>query len=142
MFSTTTRYALKALVHLAREPAGTSILGHDLARRTGIPSHYLSKIMLALRNAGLVDSTRGLGGGYRLSKPADQIVLEEAVQLFQPGASELGCILAERRECSDRTPCSAHAAWKNLRSAYIDFLDSTTIGDIAVPREPAVTDGP
>jgi len=75
MFSTTTKYAVKALVHLARAPAGASILGRELAQRTCIPLHYLSKIMLVLRNAGLVDTTRGLGGGYRLSKPADQSLL-------------------------------------------------------------------
>ena len=83
MFSMTTKYALKALVNLARAPAGTSIFGHELAQRAGIPSHYLSKVMTALRNAGLVDAARGLGGGYRLSKPADQIRLEEVVRLFE-----------------------------------------------------------
>lgn len=140
MFSTTTKYALKALVHLARAPVGTSVLGHELAQRAGIPSHYLSKVMSALRNAGLVDATRGLGGGYRLSKPADQILLEEAVKLFERGSHELGCILAESQECSDRVPCSAHRAWKTLRRAYIDFLNFTTIDDIAGPPRPAAPD--
>lgn len=142
MFSTTTKYALRALVHLARAPAGTSILGYELAQRAGIPSHYLSKVMSALRNAGLVDATRGLGGGYRLSKPADQILVEEAVKLFERGSDEPGCILAEYPECSDRAPCSAHRAWKTLRRAYIDFLDSTTIDDIAGPRRSAARDRP
>ena len=140
MFSTTTKYAVKALVHLARAPAGASILGRELAQRTCIPLHYLSKIMLVLRNAGLVDTTRGLGGGYRLSKPANQILLEEATKLFEAGSNEPGCLLAERPKCSDRAPCSAHRAWKGLRRAYIDFLGSTTIEDIAGPRRPAARD--
>ena len=142
MFSTTTKYALKALVNLARAPAGTSIFGHDLAQRAAIPSHYLSKVMTALRNAGLVDATRGLGGGYRLSKPANQILVEEAVRLFERGSNDPGCILAENPECSDRTPCSAHDAWKILRGAYVEFLNSTTIDDIAGPRRAAARDKP
>lgn len=142
MFSTTTRYAVKALVHLARAPAGSSVLGHELAQRAGIPSHYLSKVMSPLRNAGLVDATRGLGGGYRLSKPAKEIVLEEAVKLFERPSDELGCLLAERSECSDRAPCSAHRAWRRLRTAYSDFLNSTTLGDIAGRPSPATRHRP
>ncbi len=142
MFSTTTRYALKALVHLARAPAGASILGRELAQQAGIPLYYLSKIMLVLRNAGLVDTTRGLGGGYRLSRPAAQILLQEAAKLFEAGFSDPGCLLAERTKCSDRAPCSAHKAWKRLRRAYINFLGSTTIEDIAGPRRPATRNRP
>lgn len=142
MFSTTTKYAVKALVHLARAPARASILGRELAQRAGIPLHYLSKIMLVLRNAGLVDTTRGLGGGYRLSRPADQILLEEAVKLFEGDSNEPGCLLAERPKCSDRAPCSAHGAWKGLCRAYIDFLGSTTIEDIAGSRRPAAPNRP
>ncbi len=142
MFSTTTKYALKALVNLARAPSGPSIFGHELAQRAGIPSHYLSKVMTALRNAGLVDATRGLGGGYRLSKPADQILVEEAVRLFERGSNDPGCILAENPGCSDHTPCSAHDAWRTLRRAYVEFLNSTTIDDIAGPRRAAARDKP
>ena len=136
MFSTTTKYALKALVHLARAPAGTSVLGRELARRAEIPLRYLSKIMLVMRDAGLVVATRGLGGGYRLSKAADQTFLEEAVKLFEAGPIEPGCLLGQSPRCSDHAPCSAHWAWKRLSKAYTEFLNSTTIDDIAGPRRP------
>ena len=140
MFSTTTRYALRALVHLACAPAETPILGQELAQRANIPAHYLSKVLLVLRNAGLVETARGLGGGYHLAKPAGQIPLAEVVKLFEGSGGNPGCLLDDRSECSDRTPCSAHEAWKNLSKAYVDFLNLTTINDIALPLEPKVRD--
>lgn len=74
MLSVTSEYALRALAHLARQP-GEAVLGRDLAHAVEIPANYLSKVLLTLRNAGLVDTTRGSGGGYRLRKPANEIHL-------------------------------------------------------------------
>ena len=62
MLSTTSEYALRALACLAGQPQGTDQLGRDLAKAAEIPANYLSKILLALRNAELVDTTRGSGG--------------------------------------------------------------------------------
>ena len=70
MISTTSEYALRALARLALLSNGSTMLARDLAEDAGIPRNYLSKVLLALRNAGILDSTRGSGGGYRLRKPA------------------------------------------------------------------------
>ena len=70
MLSTTSQYAIRALSHLARMQHGEAVLGRDLAERASVPVNYLSKIMLVMRNAGLVQATRGAGGGYRLARPA------------------------------------------------------------------------
>jgi Rrf2 family protein len=67
MLSITSQYALRALSHLARQ-SGEAVLGRDLARSVEIPANYLSKVLLTLRNAGLVATARGSGGGYRLSR--------------------------------------------------------------------------
>ncbi len=138
MFSTTSEYALRALVQLAREPASTSVLGQDLAERAHIPANYLSKILWTLRNAGYLEATRGQGGGYRLAKPADQITLIEIVRQFEGVSAEPGCLLGEQHECSDKTPCSAHAAWRQVKEAYVDFIRSTTLADIGHPEKPLV----
>jgi Rrf2 family protein len=82
MLSTTTQYALRALSHLARQ-SGDAVLGRDLAESVEIPANYLSKVLVTLRNAGLVVTTRGSGGGYRLSKPAHEIHLIDVVELFE-----------------------------------------------------------
>ncbi len=137
MLSATTEHALRALVHLARLPAGTSILGRELAERASIPANYLAKILLVLRNAGIVETTRGQGGGYRLAKEPGQVFLIEVVDLFEGVRGRPGCFLGENHECSDRAACSAHAAWKKVRQAYLDFLTTNTIADIGESRCPA-----
>lgn len=133
MLSTTTEYALRALVQMARMPQKESVLARDLAASTHIPANYLSKVLLALRNAGLLDSARGAGGGYRLSRPADEIHLVEVVEIFEPSKAHPKCVLHER-SCSDETPCSAHPVWHHLTKAYTDFLLSTTLAAIAGVR--------
>jgi Rrf2 family protein len=131
MLSHTAEYALRALVHLAALPAGKVILGKDLADRAAIPARYLSKILWVLGNAGIIDATRGSGGGYRLRRPARQIRLAEVVDLFDKARARPVCLLGWNPECSDARPCPAHAAWKSVRDAYVRFLETTTIADIA-----------
>ncbi len=139
MLTATTEHALRALVHMASLPKGESILGRDLAERASIPANYLSKLLLTLRNAGYVETTRGFGGGYRLSKSPSQINLIDVVELFEGVRSRPGCLLGEKHDCSDATPCSAHAMWKEVKQAYLSFLESNTIADIS--RSNALADG-
>ena len=79
VLSTTSEYALRALLLLAQSPPEQVVLGRDLAAGARIPPRYLSKIMLALRRAGLVSANRGTGGGYSLLRPAAAIHLVEVV---------------------------------------------------------------
>ena len=135
MLTATTEHALRALVHMARLPLGDSILGRDLAERASIPANYLSKILLTLRNAGYVETTRGFGGGYRLSIPPVQIKLIDVVELFEGVRGRPGCLLGEKHDCSDDNPCPAHAMWKEVKQAYLNFLESNTIADISKQPE-------
>ncbi len=136
MLSVTTQYALRSLIHLAQLPPATSILGRDLAARAGIPANYLAKILLALRNAGMVDAARGQGGGYRLAERPDRIRLVDVVDLLEGMRSRPGCFLGEGHECCDQDACSAHEAWKAVRLAYVKFLTTNTIADIGGARAP------
>ena len=137
MFSTTTEYALRALTTLAAQPCGIAILGKELSRRTAVPGSYLTKIMLALRNAGLVAPARGSDGGYRLARAAASIRLLEVVQLFQGITPLRRCLLSPAQECSEANPCSAPHAWKGLRAEDINFLERVTLADISNPAPPA-----
>jgi Rrf2 family protein len=132
VLSTTSEYALRALTHLARRPNKLAVLGRDLARAAEIPANYLSKVLLTLRKAGLVDTSRGSGGGYRLRKAASEIYLIDVVELFEEiSRTSPACFLAHTRPCSDSMPCSAHAAWRDLQAAYLEFLVSTSLATIA-----------
>jgi Rrf2 family protein len=128
--STTTTYALRAAVHLARLPEGQSILGRDLAESISVPANYLSKIMVTLRNAQLVETARGQGGGYRLAKPAEQIPLMQIAELFESDRLQPGCLLGEAHECCDELACTAHDGWRKVMESYLSFLSTTTVAEL------------
>jgi Rrf2 family iron-sulfur cluster assembly transcriptional regulator len=135
MFTTTTQYALRALVAMSSLPHGDVILGRDLSAKSGVPANYLSKILLDLKRAGIVTAVRGTGGGYRLNRSADEVRLVEVVSLFDPPRANPGCLLASEGECSDNNPCAAHERWCRVRSTYESFLESTTVAEFAKPEK-------
>lgn len=128
MITATSEYALRALLKLAQIPSGGLISGKDMSKELDIPANYLSKVMLTLRNAGIVDTTRGPGGGYRLLKPAAKIPLVDVVELFEGISTRPRCFLGEKNMCSDEDPCAAHIHFRSVRAAYIRYLEKTTIG--------------
>ena len=131
MLSITSQYALRALSYLARQ-SGRAVLGRDLAESVEIPANYLSKVLLTLRNAGLVDTTRGSGGGYRLGRPVNEIHLIDVVELFdEVSRTKPCCFLGRTRMCSETIPCTAHSTWRGLQASYLGFLVSTPLSAIA-----------
>lgn len=136
MFSATTEYALRAMVLLADLPPGQSRSGGEISRRASVPPNYLSKILYTLKNAGLLETARGTGGGYRLKRSADKLLLVEIAEIFDGPRARLGCILGKHLECSDDRPCSAHTRWREIRKRYVAFMEETTLAQIAgdLPR--------
>jgi len=118
------------------------VLGRHLAREANVPLQYLPKIMLMLRHAGLVTATRGTKGGYSLLRPAGEIRLGDVVEVFEGPVGRPECLLGVNAECSDARPCSAHAPWKRLRDAYVEFLVGTTIRDLATSARLVPTTSP
>jgi len=78
-----TEYALRALIHTARFPEGTTFQIRDLAEKNRIPKKFLELILLELKNAGMFTSRRGVGGGYLLARRPDAIRAEEVIELFE-----------------------------------------------------------
>jgi Rrf2 family iron-sulfur cluster assembly transcriptional regulator len=130
MLSTTAQYALRALTRLAQEPDGSDVLGRTLAEDAEIPANYLSKLLVTLRNAGIVEATRGAGGGYRMLRSAADVKLIEIVEIFDAPRAKPSCFLGHK-ECSDAEACVAHEAWKKIRNQFLDFLESTSLADIS-----------
>ncbi len=113
-------------------------MGRDLADQADVPRNYLAKILLSLRNEGIVKTTRGTGGGYRLGRPPEDVRLIEIVELFEGSQSEKMCLIDARSNCSSEQPCSVHLGWERVQNVYLDFLNSTTLEDIAwAPDGPA-----
>jgi len=107
------------------------MLGKDLAEKADIPPNYLAKILLMLKNAGLLGTARGSRGGYWLVRPPESIRLIEIVQLFDQTATPQPCVLGYLEPCATDELCSAHKRWNAIRAAYLDFLEATTIADLA-----------
>lgn len=130
MFSSTATYAVRALAHLACRPDDEAVLGRDLAELAGVPANYLSKILLTLKRAGIVEATRGLHGGYRLHQPPQDISLAQVFDLFDPLGEMPDCLLGRPR-CDADDPCPAHERWCRVKEAYVDFLHNTSLAEIA-----------
>ena len=133
MFSVTSQYALRALTELARNRPQPPMLGKDLAARAEIPPNYLAKILLLLKNAGVLGTARGSRGGYWLVRQPDSIKLIEIVQLFDQMQDPQPCVIGARDLCAEQNPCLAHERWCKIRKDYMDFLEGTTIADLANP---------
>lgn len=129
MLSTTSTYALRALARLAEAP-DIYMLGRDLAVAAAIPANYLSKILLTLRNGGLLVTSRGSGGGYRLSRSPREISLLQVVNLFEKSPITQVCFLDTSKACSAENRCLAHIRWCPVRDAYTAFLASTNLEEI------------
>ncbi|MCC6492092.1 MAG: Rrf2 family transcriptional regulator [Pirellulales bacterium] len=92
MLSARTQYAILAMLQLAHDFAvGEPVQVRRIAQRHGIPSTFLVQILHELRRAGLVASTRGAGGGYRLSRPPGEITLSDVVDVFEPADEPAAC---------------------------------------------------
>jgi Rrf2 family protein len=138
MISRTARYALRATVCLAEEDADALLDVRALARATGVPRNYLSKILHVLAREGILVSYRGPGGGFRLAVPAERLPLARIVGLFEPPPAR-DCLLGRAR-CSDRSPCRAHEEWKSVAACNAAFFENTTVADIMARTGPERTE--
>lgn len=142
LLSTTAEYALRAMLSLAQGGVEKATLGRDLATLSGVPANYLSKILLELKKAGLVQAARGTGGGYRLGRDAAQIRLMDVVELIDREAARPGCFLAGSSSCSDLQPCLAHDKWAEVKNSYVAFLEDTTVADVSIHADPKHLESP
>jgi Rrf2 family iron-sulfur cluster assembly transcriptional regulator len=135
VLSKTARYALRALVVLASQPAESRMTALQLAKRTEISIHFLQKVMWRLTRAQFVSGTRGKHGGFALRHSPHQLRLSEIVGLFEHTDSRPSCVLGWEH-CSDSDPCSAHHKWRDIREACANFVDETTLAEITTSRTP------
>ena len=127
--SAKTRYGVRMMIDLALNYGRGPLLLKEIARREAISEKFLGQIVIVLRAAGLVDSIRGKGGGYILSRPPSQITLREVVEALEEGLELVEC-LGNPRICSRVSLCVSRVLWKNLNDRIHEFLNSTTLEDM------------
>ena len=125
----TAEYALRAVAFIAEAPDGGPVRVGDIAAALKAPRNYLSKTLYQLVGAGVLRSTRGPHGGFRLAKPPTCLTLTEIVGPFLPVEGRT-CVLGRAR-CSDAAPCAAHERWKAVTERMRVFFNQTTIADLA-----------
>lgn len=130
MFTQTTEYILQALVYLTTHRNREPILARKIAEETHIPMNYLSKLLHELKRAGYLEAARGRNGGYRLAREPEDIRLTEIVTRFDTIEPYNGCLL-RRSECRANNPCSAHSRWRPIAEQMLQFMDETTVSDLA-----------
>lgn len=131
MLSMTAQYALRAFVYIAAQDAKHPVLAKEIAAKTGVPSHYLSRILRDAVRAGLLESARGVGGGFRLTRPRSKIKLFDVLSPFDDVLDRSKCPFGQPR-CNDAHPCGFHDYWKPIKSAYREMLEKTTLDDIGL----------
>ncbi|MDW8129510.1 MAG: Rrf2 family transcriptional regulator [Bryobacterales bacterium] len=123
-------YAIRALARLARQALPTPLKVRDIAAQENIPSAFLAKVLHQLVRAGLVSSSPGLAGGFRLRVPAERITLLEIVEAVD-GLSQFTYCFTGLGECNEQEPCPMHESWKNVRASILDYLRQTTLAHVA-----------
>lgn len=130
MISRTGIHATMALTSLANLPTGEFAGAGAIAREIGAPQNYLGKLLNNLVTAGLVESQKGYGGGFRLTKPARSITVYDIVEPIDHVSRWGNCFLGGGT-CSETEPCAVHYRWKEVRERYLAFLKETTLADLA-----------
>lgn len=139
MLSKKTKYALKALVVLAkRYETGWPMRIAQIAQEENIPHKFLEAILLELRKQGILGSKLGVNGGYYLLKPPEEIKISSIIRLTDGPIALTTCVslnFYERcTECKDETICGVKDVMKEARDATLNVLANTSLADI-VKRE-------
>lgn len=130
MLSQRARYALKALLNIARAGAGPQGVS-TISEQENIPRKFLETIMGELRRGGLVTATRGNAGGYRLARPADLITFADVLRTTDGPIAMLPCVsrnFYERCEdCTDEATCALRRTFSEVRDAVNAVLEHRTL---------------
>lgn len=138
MISKKAKYALKALVYLAKEPEGQPALIADIAEQENIPKKFLDAILLEMRNEGILKSRKGKGGGYFLARPPEKIVLASVMRLIDGPLAPVLCVskTAYRRcdDCDDENACRIRTLMRDVRDGILEVMENRTLADLVVKR--------
>src|SRR4030095_13416799 len=134
MLSMKAKYGLRALAALAKEHGNGPILISDIASTESIPHKFLELILLDLKRKGILQSKRGKGGGYALSRPPSRISVGEVIRVLDGTLALLPCVsqTAYQRcdECIDEMTCGIRHVMKEVRDRTSEILDGTSLEDL------------
>jgi len=126
-----TKYALKALVHLAKSKGQGPVLIGDIAESQKLPRKFLEQILLELKNLGILKSRQGKSGGYFLAKEPKEILVGQIVRVFNGPLAMVPCVSVSAfekcEECVDFSHCGVRRVMQKVRDVTAEILDGTTL---------------
>ena len=138
MLSKKTKYAIKALIVLGKNSDKPHMQIAQIAEQESIPRKFLESILLELRNAGILRSIKGAGGGYILNKSPKEILLSTILRLTDGPIAMVPCASVnfyhKCDECQDEQTCSIRDAFITIREASVKIMSETSIADM-IARE-------
>ena len=147
MLSRSGVYAVQAALHLAQQPADEPVSAARMADVLELPPEYLAKVLRRLKREGVLRSTRGVNGGYRLAKAPDELTVDAVVRPFDDVEPPQRCLLGG--PCHSERPCTAHLRrlkWNEARQRILATTRLTDLlppaagnGDGTAPRQPPET---
>ena len=124
--STKGRYALRLMLDLAQQPPTEYVSIRSVATRQGISEKYLEQIIKMLSKGGLVESTRGKSGGYRLTRTPESYTVGEILRVTEGSLAPVSC-LEEEHHCENCNDCVTYEIWQNVLDAINEVVDSITL---------------
>jgi Rrf2 family protein len=126
-------YALRALIVLGLNAEKDVVRIQTISEQQNIPKRFLEQILNELRAAGILESKRGLGGGYRLKLPPEQITLAKIIRLIEGPLAPVSCVsekFYERCSCPDEEKCGIRSIMKEVRDAIARILEGVTLAEL------------
>jgi Rrf2 family protein len=136
------KYSLKALAHLATLEPGATAQAIDIAATNDIPKKFLDAILGELRNAGVVYSRKGPGGGYMLARAPSNIKIGQVIRTIDGPLAPIACASRTAyqpcRDCKNVKSCAVRLMMTKVRDAMSDVLDRVTVADMVAMGESAL----
>ncbi|MGH7719694.1 MAG: RrF2 family transcriptional regulator [Gemmatimonadaceae bacterium] len=130
--TTWAEYGLICTLHLAKRWDQGPVTGRELARQERLPPDYVEQILLRLRRAEIVRSTRGAHGGYELSRPPEEVSVREVIAASELATFDLHCVShpVNDERCSASHDCSIRPVWLLLQQRIDEVLESVHLSDL------------
>lgn len=128
--STKGRYALRVMLDIALNEKEEFISLNDIAVRQEISNKYLEKIIRQLNNAGYLKSSRGITGGYKLTKAPKEYKIGDILRTVEGDLAPVSCLSDKNITCSRKSKCMTLPFWKGLDHVIENYVDSKTLDDL------------
>lgn len=130
--TTLAEYGVICALHLARRAGEGPVTGRDIAERERLPVDYVEQILLRMRRAGIVQSTRGARGGYALARRPEDVSVRDLIAASELQTFDLHCVThpVEEERCSSSHACSIRPVWVMLQQKIDAVLDGVRLSDL------------